>query len=72
MDEGYSKPTRAIKLDLFGSDDGEFPGSPLKDAWTSSNTPGKSQKSKIFEPMAEEETRHSKNFQLDEEIPGKH
>lgn len=66
MSDDFGKPPRAIKLDLFGSDDCEFPGSPLKDAWTSSNTPGKS-KSKIFDSHIEE-TWHSKNLGMDEDM----
>lgn len=69
MSENNGKSTRAIKLDLFGSDDCEFPGSPLKDAWTSSNTPGKS-KTKICTQNVED-TRHSKNFGMDEEMEGR-
>jgi len=44
MDDVSSKPAKPVKLDLFGDGSADFPTSPLKDAWTSSNTPGKTRK----------------------------
>lgn len=63
MTDEFERPSRAIKLDLFGADQGEFPESPLK-AWPSSNTPWKSKPSVSHL----EDTHHSKNQTRDEDM----